>query len=37
MPPAQAFGKIKELALLATAKNDHLPEGHGALATAKLH
>jgi serine/threonine protein kinase/tetratricopeptide (TPR) repeat protein len=37
MPPAQAFGKIKELALLATAKDDHLPEGHAALATAKLH
>jgi eukaryotic-like serine/threonine-protein kinase len=37
MPPQQAFGKVKELALLATAKDNRLPDGHGALASAKLH
>jgi TolB-like protein/Tfp pilus assembly protein PilF len=37
IPPAQAWGKVKEAALLATAKDDRLPEAHGALALAKLH
>ncbi|HET7151875.1 MAG TPA: protein kinase [Candidatus Acidoferrum sp.] len=37
MPPQQAFGKMKELGLLATAKDNQLPDGHSALATAKLH
>jgi eukaryotic-like serine/threonine-protein kinase len=37
IPPQQAWGKVKEAALLATAKDNRLPEGHGALALAKLH
>jgi TolB-like protein/Tfp pilus assembly protein PilF len=37
IPPIQAWGKVKELAMLATEKDDQLPEGHGALALAKLH
>jgi TolB-like protein/DNA-binding winged helix-turn-helix (wHTH) protein/Tfp pilus assembly protein PilF len=37
MPPQQAWGKVKEAGLLAVAKDDRLPEGHGALALAKLH
>ena len=37
IPPSQAWGKVKELALLAIAKDDRLPEGHGALALAKVH
>ncbi len=37
IPPSQAWGKVKELAMLATEKDDQLPEGHGALALAKLH
>jgi len=37
IPPAQAWGKVKEAALLATAKDNRLPEAHGALALAKLH
>jgi tetratricopeptide (TPR) repeat protein len=37
IPPNQAWGKVKELAMLATEKDDQLPEGHGALALAKLH
>jgi TolB-like protein/Tfp pilus assembly protein PilF len=37
IPPQQAWGKVKEAALLAIAKDDRLPEGHGALALAKLH
>jgi serine/threonine protein kinase/tetratricopeptide (TPR) repeat protein len=37
IPPKQAWGKVKELAVLATQKDDRLPEGHGALALAKLH
>ena len=37
IPPNQAWGKVKELALLAIDKDDLLPEGHGALALAKLH
>jgi TolB-like protein/Flp pilus assembly protein TadD len=36
-PPQQAWGKVKEAAMLAIAKDDRLPEGHGALALAKLH
>lgn len=36
-PPQQAWGKVKELAVLAVQKDDHLPEGHAALASAKLH
>ncbi|HTE87871.1 MAG TPA: tetratricopeptide repeat protein, partial [Terriglobales bacterium] len=37
IPPIQAWGKVKELAMLATEKDDQLPEGHAALALAKLH
>ena len=37
IPPEQAWGKVKEAAMLAIAKDDRLPEGHGALALAKLH
>jgi TolB-like protein/Tfp pilus assembly protein PilF len=37
LPPKQAWGKVKELALLATEKDDRLPEAHGSLALAKLH
>jgi eukaryotic-like serine/threonine-protein kinase len=37
IPPQQAWGKVKEAALLAIAKDGRLPEGHGALALAKLH
>jgi TolB-like protein/DNA-binding winged helix-turn-helix (wHTH) protein/Tfp pilus assembly protein PilF len=37
MPPRQAWGKVKEVGLLAVAKDERLPEGHGALALAKLH
>lgn len=37
IPPHQAWGKVKEAALLAMAKDDQLPEAHGALALAKLH
>ncbi len=37
IPPSQAWGKVKELAMLAIEKDDQLPEGHAALASAKLH
>jgi len=37
MAPQKAWGKVKELAQLATAKDDQLPDGHNALAAAKLH
>ncbi|TMC13629.1 MAG: hypothetical protein E6J33_12660, partial [Chloroflexi bacterium] len=37
IPPQQAWGKVKELGVLAVAKDDQLPEGHAALASAKLH
>jgi len=37
IPPNQAWGKVKELAMLAIEKDDRLPEGHAALALAKLH
>jgi TolB-like protein/Flp pilus assembly protein TadD len=37
IPPNQAWGKVKELAMLAIEKDDQLPEGHAALASAKLH
>ena len=37
MPPQQAWGKVKELALLAIAKDNQLSEAHDALASAKLH
>ena len=37
IPPSQAWGKVKELALLTIAKDDRLPEGHDALALAKVH
>jgi TolB-like protein/DNA-binding winged helix-turn-helix (wHTH) protein/Tfp pilus assembly protein PilF len=37
IPPQQAWGKVKELGILAVTKDDHLPEGHAALASAKLH
>jgi TolB-like protein/DNA-binding winged helix-turn-helix (wHTH) protein/Flp pilus assembly protein TadD len=37
IPPAQAWGKVKELGMLATEKDDQLAEGHAALASAKMH
>ena len=37
IPPTQAWGKVKELGMLATEKDDQLPEGHAALALAKMH
>jgi TolB-like protein/Flp pilus assembly protein TadD len=37
IPPQQAWGKVKEAAMLAIAKDDRLPEAHGALALARLH
>jgi TolB-like protein/Tfp pilus assembly protein PilF len=37
IPPSQAWGKVKELALQTIAKDDRLPEGHDALALAKVH
>jgi hypothetical protein len=37
IPPSQAWGKVKELGMLAIQKDDQLPEGHAALASAKLH
>jgi len=37
MPPNQTWGKVKQLGMLAIEKDDRLPEGHGALALAKLH
>jgi eukaryotic-like serine/threonine-protein kinase len=37
IPPNQTWGKVKELAMLAIEKDDWLPEGHGALALAKMH
>jgi len=35
--PGEGWGKTKEAASLAVQKDEHLPEGHGALALAKLH
>jgi TolB-like protein/Flp pilus assembly protein TadD len=35
--PGEGWGKAKEAASLAVQKDEHLPEGHGALALAKLH
>ena len=37
LPPREAWGKVKEAALVAVQKDDRLPEGHAALAVAKLH
>ena len=37
IPPNQAWGKVKQLGMLAVEKDDRLPEGHGALALAKMH
>ena len=37
IPPQEAWGKVKEAAVLAVAKDDRLPAAHGALALAKLH
>ena len=37
IPPSQAWGRVKELGMLATQKDDQLPEGHAALASAMLH
>src|SRR5260370_7859131 len=34
---SEGWGKTKEAASLAVQKDEHLPEGHGALALAKLH
>jgi TolB-like protein/DNA-binding winged helix-turn-helix (wHTH) protein/Flp pilus assembly protein TadD len=35
--PKEGWGKVKEAAALAVEKDEHLPEGHGALGLAKLH
>jgi TolB-like protein/DNA-binding winged helix-turn-helix (wHTH) protein/Flp pilus assembly protein TadD len=35
--PTEGWGKVKEAATLAVQKDERLPEGHGALALAKLH
>src|SRR5207244_5432726 len=35
--PREGWGKVKEAASLAVQKDERLPEGHGALALAKLH
>jgi TolB-like protein/DNA-binding winged helix-turn-helix (wHTH) protein/Flp pilus assembly protein TadD len=35
--PKEGWGKVKEAATLAVEKDEHLPEGHGALGLAKLH
>ena len=35
--PSEGWGKVKEAASLAVQKDERLPEGHGALAMAKLH
>lgn len=35
--PSEGWGKAKEAAILALQKDERLPEGHGALALAKLH
>jgi TolB-like protein len=35
--PSEGWGKAKEAASLAIQKDERLPEGHGALALAKLH
>jgi serine/threonine-protein kinase len=37
LSPAEGWGRVKEAATLALEKDDRLPEGHGALAMAKLH
>jgi len=37
VPPKAGWSKVKEAATLAVEKDDHLPEGHGALGLAKLH
>jgi len=37
IPPKQAWGKVKALAILATEKDARLPEAHASLALAKLH
>jgi eukaryotic-like serine/threonine-protein kinase len=35
--PQEGWGKVKDAAELAVEKDEHLPEGHGALGLAKLH
>jgi TolB-like protein/DNA-binding winged helix-turn-helix (wHTH) protein/Tfp pilus assembly protein PilF len=35
--PKEGWSKVKEAAELAVEKDEHLPEGHGALGLAKLH
>jgi tetratricopeptide (TPR) repeat protein len=37
LSPSEGWGKAKEAAMLALQKDGRLPEGHGALALAKLH
>jgi len=37
MPPQEAWGKVKELGVLAVEKDEGLPAAHAALAGAKLH
>ena len=37
LPPREAWGKVKDAALLAVQKDNVLAEGHGALAMGKLH
>jgi TolB-like protein/DNA-binding winged helix-turn-helix (wHTH) protein/Flp pilus assembly protein TadD len=37
MSPREAWGKVKELGLLAVEKDGRLPDAHAALASARLH
>jgi TolB-like protein/Flp pilus assembly protein TadD len=37
LPPREGWGKVKEAATLAVEKDERSPEGHAALALAKLH
>jgi serine/threonine protein kinase/Flp pilus assembly protein TadD len=37
LAPREGWGKVKEAATLAVEKDEHSPEGHAALALAKLH
>jgi TolB-like protein len=37
LPPAEAFGKMRESAEMALQKDDSLAEAHGALALVKVH
>ncbi len=37
IPPKEGWGKVKDAATLALAKDDRLPEAHGAMALAKMN